>query len=199
MDAIEALNQSLFLMINAGASPSAAMVSTAVLTADYLIFLIPLGLLFSWLWQPEQRALAVRACMVCLLALGLGQAITAVWSHPRPFMIGVGHTLIAHAADASFPSDHGIVFAGMALSLLLAGELGGGLLLTFTGIAVAWSRIYLGVHFPLDMLGSVLVVVTAYLILRPLWTKWGSTLMTASEGLYRHLLAWPIARGWIKA
>ena len=34
-----------------------------------------------------------------------------------------------------------------------------GLALALSGLPVAWARIYLGVHFPLDMVGSVLVAV----------------------------------------
>lgn len=199
MDAMETLNQFLFLKINAGSKPYPGVVDVAVLIADALIFLIPLGLLLSWLWQPVHRALAVRACLVCLLALGMGQVVTQFWPHPRPFMLGLGRTLIPHAADASFPSDHGIVFAGMAFSVMLAGELRFGLLMCLAGVAVAWSRIYLGVHFPLDMLGSVVVALLSYLILSPLWARWGAWLMQVLEKLYRMVFAWPIAKGWVRA
>lgn len=40
------------------------------------------------------------------------------------------------------------------LSTVLDGESVFGIALLAMGLCVAWARIYLGVHFPLDMLGS---------------------------------------------
>jgi undecaprenyl-diphosphatase len=40
------------------------------------------------------------------LFLLINQVIILLWQHPRPFVIGLGHTYLAHAADSSFPSDH---------------------------------------------------------------------------------------------
>ncbi|MBI3728673.1 MAG: phosphatase PAP2 family protein [Burkholderiales bacterium] len=199
MNALEVLNRKLFLQLNAGEQTGAGMISTATFIADVLIYLIPLALVLAWLWLPERRQLALRAFLVCSIALGIGQLLALFWPHPRPFMIGLGHTWIPHAADASFPSDHGLVFASMACSLLLTGELAWGMLIALMGIAVAWSRIFLGVHFPLDMLGALGVSLLAYLFLSPLWARWGNQFMQATEKLYRYLLAWPISKGWIRA
>ena len=198
MNALEVLNRSLFLQLNAGEQTGAGAISAATFIADVLIYLIPLTLVVTWLWQPERRKLALRAFLVCCIALGIGQLLALFWPHPRPFMIGLGHTWMPHAAVASFPSDHGIVFASMACSLLLTGELALGVLTAIMGIAVAWSRIFLGVHFPLDMLGALAVSLFAYLLLLPVWARWGSPFMQAMEKLYRYLLAWPITKGWIR-
>ena len=65
-----------------------------------------------------QRNLAVKACLVALIALGLNQINIVLWPHPRPFMAGVGHSFMAHAPDASFPSDHATVFAAIGLTLV---------------------------------------------------------------------------------
>lgn len=199
MNPIEVVNRSLFLQMNAGTGTGAGLIGLASFIADALIYLIPLALVVIWLWQPQRRQLALRACLVCCIALATGQLLAMFWPHPRPFMIGLGHTWIAHAADPSFPSDHGIVFASMACSLLLTGELLWGMATAVVGIAVAWSRIFLGVHFPLDMLGALVVSLFAFLLLLPAWARWGNPFIQAVEKLYRYLLAWPIAKGWIRA
>lgn len=115
------------------------------------------------LGQRRQRNLAVKAYLVALVAPGVNQIIIALWPHPRPFMAGVGHSFMAHASDSSFPSDHATVFATIGLTLdfrCMRSVIGWSTLAL--GTIVAWARIFLGVHFPLDMVGAVAVVCLAW-------------------------------------
>lgn len=199
METIEAFNQAFFLMINGTPATSAWLVGTALFAANYLIWLVPFVLVGMWLTgKARQRELALRACRVAMLALGANQLIGLVWQHPRPFTLGLGHTFLVHAPDSSFPSDHATVFAGVALTLLAGGRrwLGGCTLLA--GVAVAWARVFLGVHFPLDMLGAVAVTCLAYGAIAPLWHRGGNAVTLSAVGLYRLVLAQPISRGWLR-
>mgnify|MGYP003598293249 CR=1 FL=1 len=88
MDRIEALNRALFLHINGGDATPPWLVNTAIGIAEGLIYLIPVLLAALWLWGGQaRRRLAVKACLVTLLALGANQVIGLVWMHPRPFMV----------------------------------------------------------------------------------------------------------------
>ncbi|WP_343586455.1 undecaprenyl-diphosphatase, partial [Herbaspirillum sp.] len=158
------------MQINAGADTPGWQIGVATVLADYLIYLIPLCLLGAWLWGGRgQRLVLLNALAVAMIALGVNQLIGLLWTHPRPFMIGLGHTWIAHAADSSFPSDHVTVFASVGLSLLLGGMRVPGLATLLLGIPVAWARIFLGVHFPLDMAGAVVVAAAVCLLAAPAW------------------------------
>ncbi|MEO7106863.1 MAG: undecaprenyl-diphosphatase [Rhodoferax sp.] len=196
---MEEFNQSLFLLINAPAHPAAVVLVLARLFAQYVILLVPLTLLAAWLRGTEHtRKLMLEAAASAVLALLMAQAIGLVWSHPRPFMIGLGHQLIPHVADSSFPSDHLTLMWSVGFSLLLHAESrAAGTLLTLLGLPVAWARIYLGVHFPLDMAGAALVAaLSAWLCLRQ--AHWFVTpafpWLTAT---YRRLFAPLIRRGWV--
>jgi undecaprenyl-diphosphatase len=103
---------------------------------------------------------------------------------------------MAHAADSSFPSDHGTVFASVALTLLLARVWRHGALALIAGVATAWARVFVGVHFPLDMIGAIIVAGAAYALVAPLWFLAGDALTRVLTLLYRKLLAKPIDRGW---
>ena len=66
-----------------------------------------------------------------------------------------------------------------------------GIAFLIMGFAVAWSRIYLGVHFPLDMIGAMVVAgLATHLIrmiaqhLRPLFYP---RLISIYEHVLRHL------------
>ncbi|RQS65680.1 phosphatase PAP2 family protein [Burkholderia sp. Bp8963] len=200
MDSIEAFNQALFLMINGTPMTPSWVVGVALVVADYMIWLIPLLMTAMWLsGSNRQRELAIRACVLALLALGANQLIGLGWSHPRPFAIGLGHTFLPHAPDSSFPSDHATVFASIALTLLIERMRWLGGMTLVVGIAVAWARVFLGVHFPLDMIGAVAVTCVAYAVMAPFWRMSGPTVTRLAIMLYRTLLAWPINRGWLRA
>ena len=199
MNNLEAFNQTLFLRLNADAPTSAWILSTAAIIADDLIYLVPLLLVAFWFeGNTGRRSMALKACLVALVSLGINQLIGLVYSHPRPVMIGLGHTWIPHAADSSFPSDHMTVFVSIGLTLLLDGARWRGLATLIAGLAVAWSRVFLGVHFPLDMLGAAAVVVVTYALITPVWRHVGSAVTQWGIWLYGKLFAKPINLGWIR-
>jgi len=103
--------------------------------------------------------------MVARIALAANFTIAALWYHPRPFELGIGNQLIAHAAETSFPSDHATILFAVAFSLLAFGaaRLWAWLALV-AAVAVAWARVWLGIHWPLDMLGSMGVALGTVLI-----------------------------------
>ena len=196
---IETFNQTLFLRVNATGEAPAWLFKLAVFFADELIYVIPALLIIMWLrGGSTRRGLAIKSCLITLLALGLNQGIGLIWQHPRPAMINLGHTWIASAADSSFPSDHMTVFTAVGLTLLLGRATRSGAAILASGILVAWARVYLGVHFPLDMVGAVIVVAATYLVVAALWSAYGEGLTKSAERLFRILFAGLIASGWIR-
>ncbi|OAJ56930.1 undecaprenyl-diphosphatase [Paraburkholderia ginsengiterrae] len=198
MNTLEAFNQALFLIINATPSTPTWQIDLARWIADYVVYLIPLTLIAMWLFGDErQRETGLRAACVTFLALGINQLIGLAWPHPRPFVMGIGHTFLDHAPDPSFPSDHGTIFASIALTLLAGGVKRYGLAILLAGFAVAWARIFIGVHFPLDMAGAVIVAAVTFMLIAPLWRLAGSSVTRGLVLVYRKLMAWPIGRGWV--
>jgi undecaprenyl-diphosphatase len=127
---------------------------------------------------------AAKALVVAMIGVGLNQLIGVFWEHPRPFMVGLGHTWISHAPDSSFPSDHMTVLASVGLSMIFDGALWLGLLTMSCAIGVAWARVFLGVHFPLDMVGSMIVAALSCITVVPLWRRLGEASMNIAETLY---------------
>lgn len=199
MNPIEVVNRALFLQINAGNDTPAWVVRGAIVIANDVVYLIPLLLLALWFsGEPTRRAQAIHACAVVVLALGINQLIGLVWTHPRPFMIGLGHTWTYHATDSSFPSDHVTVMASIGLALWCDRALRLGAAVLAAGAVVAWARIFVGVHFPLDMLGAVAVAATACVVSAPLWRISGAVFTRGAVRVYHKVLAFPIAFGWLR-
>ncbi len=200
MNALENWNRLTFLSWNAGLSTPAWQLWLAGAVADYLIYLIPIALTAMWCSGGRaRRESALKICALAALSLGINQLIAIVYPHPRPFEIGLGHTFIQHAADSSFPSDHATIFAAMAIGMLSTNAKSPtGWVMLAAGACVAWARIYLGVHYPLDMLGAIGVVAATSLALSPVWRAHGPDWTARAEKLYHLVLAWPISHGWIR-
>lgn len=200
MNTFEALNAATFLRMNADLNTPQWKIGAATFLADYLIYLIPLVLIGMWCWGKQvQRSLALKACLVTLVALGMNQIIILLWPHPRPFMVGLGHSFMAHVPDPSFPSDHATVFSAIGLTLVFSfvRSLIGWTVLA-AGAIVAWARVFLGVHFPLDMVGAVMVVCLVWAGMQPVWARVGNAITAQVEQVYRFVLAHPISREWIR-
>lgn len=197
---MENLNHALFLWINAPANPSALGLSLATFFAVYAIGIIPALIGIGWLQGRERiRNVVLEAAAAGLTGLTLCLIIGWLWPHPRPFMIGVGHTFLAHAADASFPSDHLTLLWSVAFSFLRHRRTCGvGIMLAVLGLPVAWARIYLGVHFPMDMAGAALVAaLSAWLACRETHLYLPPAYKLATR-LHHLLFSKFIARGWLR-
>ncbi|MDH1523103.1 phosphatase PAP2 family protein [Achromobacter mucicolens] len=201
MDFLESFNQSLFLFINADPATPAWRIHAAMLVANKLILLVPGVMAAVWLWGGQaQRSLMLKALASVAVALGLSYVCGALWPHPRPFVIGLGHVFFAHKPTSSFPSNHTIIIAAFAFALILDRRWAGWGWLALAGaLLVGTSRVYLGVHFPLDIVGGLLLAPLAAAITVPVWQRAGEPLTSVAQAVYRKVLALPIARGWIRA
>ncbi len=194
------LNQTLFLFINAGPQADAAVVSIAKVLANALIWIVPVGLVVGWLrGSLSARQRLITATVAVGIGLALNQAIGLAWYHPRPFAMGLGRTLIAHAADSSFPSDHATVIWAVAFALIVHPRMRvAGAALALIGALVAWARIYTGVHFPLDMVGAAAVAMGSVWLALLLETPWIARMMPGLIALHKTLFAPLIRRAWVR-
>ncbi|MBR7780282.1 undecaprenyl-diphosphatase [Undibacterium rugosum] len=197
---MESINHTLFLWLNAPEHPNAMVLTLATFFAEHLIWVVPLLIGIGWLRGSEALSKAMLVSTASgLLGLLINQAIGLAWLYPRPFMISLGHTLIPHVADSSFPSDHLTLWWAVAFSLSLQrGPRIVGQALATLGIPIAWARIYLGVHFPFDMIGAATVATfSAWLTLRE--SRWylepSYRLVTK---IHHRLFGKLIALGWVR-
>ena len=150
-------NTDWFLLLNAPAAPGAAPLLIARLLAGLPPVLAPALLVWLWVRRPDHRRAGLLAVLLGALFGQLANlALGALWFEPRPFMAGLGHTLLDHAADNGFPSDHATLMFALGSGLALTGAArGAGLAVCLLGLSVGWARVYLGVHFPIDVLAGI--------------------------------------------
>jgi undecaprenyl-diphosphatase len=177
---LEQVNTSLFLYINQFAGINKSIDAFMILFADKLPILFALVLLWLWFFnkngnltqRKNRQQSALFAGYVMLLGLAINLSITAFYFHPRPFMDHLGTLLIPHVPETSFPSDHTTLMVSVSLGLMLfvvTQKLGRFLLLL--GVLGGLSRVYCGIHYPLDILGSIIASSVSALVVFKLKTS----------------------------
>jgi undecaprenyl-diphosphatase len=138
---------------------------------DLFIWLSRLGTLgLVWLVLGAVIAVALRRPAIFLFVVGAdliadlaATGLREAVGRPRP---DEAHRLV-HASGFSFPSGHSTTSFACALVLaVLVPRLA--VVFIALAMAIAFSRLYLGVHYPLDVLGGAalgLAIATALLLL----------------------------------
>lgn len=132
--------------------------------AQYLLIGVfaVLGLLLLARLRSDGLRRAVRDALwpagALVLSYALGLAAAAVHPEARPFTTHPSvHPLIAHHSGQAFPSDHSTAAFAIALVVLAFLSRRWGAVLLVAAVLIGFSRVYVGVHYPGDILGSVLV------------------------------------------
>lgn len=131
--------------------------------AKYGIVLFGLVWLVAW-WRARRalRAPAAVSLVACValgavVALAVNIGVADAVARPRPF-VALAHVelLLPHAADYSFPSDHCAVAGAIAAGLWLRERLLAAVA-TVGALLMAFARVYVGVHYPGDVVAGLLV------------------------------------------
>jgi membrane-associated phospholipid phosphatase len=135
-----------------------------------------------------------------LRALAFGSVTAVGWlsseigkfavSRPRP-SVGTVHALILETRPDSFPSGHTAFAASLAIAVALvivtpgkqrwiAAVVGAAFV-----VVVALSRLFLGLHYPSDVIGSVLISCAGIMLWLPIWNNLIEPRLSRSEVLNR--------------
>lgn len=154
---MNAINLHLFELINAGGNPAWMALESARIVAQWLVLLVPVVWLIAWVGGRERvRGELLYLLLGAVLALGIAQLVGVVFPSPRPFALHLGHQYLPHADDPGLPSDHVTLLWSLAFGVLGVAEISWLVFpLLAVGLLVGWARIYLGVHFPLDIAAAM--------------------------------------------
>ncbi|WP_099136704.1 undecaprenyl-diphosphate phosphatase [Xenorhabdus budapestensis] len=201
---LEQLNHDLFTLINATPDSSPGMIMFSIFVAKYMVYIYPTTLAICWLWGKKeaishQRIVVSKSCIAFAFAMTVSAIIGMLVPHVRPFVEGVGHNFLAHAPTVSFPSNHGTAVFTFALAFIFWHRIWSGFCLTVIACAIAWARVYVGVHWPIDMLGAFLVSLMGCAFSQIFWHLYGACLQSKLTYLYQFCCAFLIRRGWIQS
>ena len=86
----------------------------------------------------------------------VAEVIRFFYDRPRPFKVFDITPLIAHSAGASFPSGHAAFYFALALPIFLIDRKWGWYAIV-AAVLIGMARVFVGVHWPLDILAGLLV------------------------------------------
>lgn len=196
---LDQLNLYLFHILNVPDQASIWMINYASLIAHDLVYLFLLIFAIAWFRGSYQvKTGIIKAFIFTAITLLMSEVLSAVLNTPRPFVMDVGRTLIEHAPTGSFPSNHMSIFSGIAFAYYFSPQRDLGRILIWTAWLVAWSRVYVGVHFPIDMLGAFLMAIIVNLAGLPLWWKYENQIINFILGIHYWVFSPLIRMGWIK-
>jgi membrane-associated phospholipid phosphatase len=169
------VNEQLFEQVNRFARATPWLHTVLLGYADYGVVLFGLLLLAGW-WIARRQGSAMSAALWTpagmLLAVAVAQPIAAAVDEPRPYT--TLHTILVLAApstDPSFPSDHATMAGAVAAGLLLVNRRLG-LLATAAAALMAFARVYVAAHYPVDVLAGLVlgaaVTLVGFALVRPL-------------------------------
>lgn len=164
------LNGSVFDAINGLAGHVTVADDAMKFAAEYVIFGVFALVAASWFARSggdESRRLGVyTAALAAVLSIAMVQVIQHFYMHQRPFVARSGVVLlIKHGADASFPSEHTTAAFALAAGIAMY-RLRYGLMLLALAALIAFARVYVGVHYPGDVLGGAAIGIGIALALR---------------------------------
>ena len=157
------MNRELFLTINGMAGHWKILdwvgIGLATATPYFFILVVVILHLLSLSfpkWQGYWKT-TIAAGIGAGVAVLLSKITSFLFPEPRPFVEGVGHLLIHHSPDNSFPSDHTTFLVAVALPFLLNRHWKLGAILACLALLGGVARVFVGVHWPVDILGGVVV------------------------------------------
>lgn len=200
---LQQLNLDLFNLINATPESASGTIAVATVIAKRLILLFPLFTVACWFWgtKPDmtrQRAFVCKTAFALIIGLAISWLIGLIAPHDRPFMLGIGTNFLDHKPTPSFPSNHGTIVFTFVFAFLFWLRTWVGLLMLVPAIMIAWSRIYLGVHWPLDMVGAFILGIIACGLAQIAWTVAGNKIQAPLTHLYQLVFAVLIRKGWLQ-
>ncbi|MCX8015722.1 MAG: phosphatase PAP2 family protein [Patescibacteria group bacterium] len=129
-----------------------------IFLAEYLIyFMTAFGLIYLFFIYQKQWKEFIKPIIAIIFSRAIiTEIIRFFYYRPRPFLTHQVNNLVSHDISGSFPSGH-ITFIFPLIYFVASVNKKIGLVFIVLGVLMGIARIYVGVHYPLDIVGGIIV------------------------------------------
>ncbi|MBQ9429688.1 MAG: phosphatase PAP2 family protein [Clostridia bacterium] len=145
---------------------------------------------FILLVIPKTRKIGFACALALILhLLAVNLLLKPLFFRVRPYDAIIElENLVGIQPDGSFPSGHAAASFAVSTVLLLRGKKALSIPMTVLAVAISFSRLYVGVHYPTDVLaGAAVGILFGFIAVRiadSLWEKMCSFLKKGTEKLF---------------
>jgi len=176
------MNMELFRLINNLANKNGVIDRIMIFFSNYVPYIFMAVTVIVFILGIKQkkckyREIAFSTIFITIINMMINLIIRSIFHVDRPFIHNKVNLLVPHDAASSFPSNHATGTMSIALGL---GKYNKTLevIMTILSIIVGFSRVYVGDHYPADVIGAyVIVFATSYI--------YNLKLRSKVENLYR--------------
>ena len=163
---ISEMNNNLFRMVNDIGKEFTFINFPMVIIAEYTVFFLAIFVILFWFTKnKENKIMLICGGIAFILAETMGKVAGLLHFNKQPFaVLSNTNQLIDKAINNSFPSDHTILFFSFCMSFWLFKK-GKWIVWVLLAILVGVSRIWVGVHYPLDVLVGAFIGITSAVII----------------------------------
>ncbi len=161
-------DSALFQSIYGLARQSSALDILGIFLAKYLGYFLMVGFLIALIFERNWKSRFYNfslAALSAILARGIfTELIRFLYFRPRPGLVLTIEPLIEATSAAGLPSGHAAVFFALGTAVFYLSRKWG-IIFLIGATLISLARVYVGVHWPLDILaGAIVGLASAFLV-----------------------------------
>ena len=136
-----------------------------IFLAEYLVILVPLSLIYLWF---KDRETSLFTFYTAVTGITISYILGLLYFHENPS--ATYETIAAYHPENSFPSQHTTAIIATAFPLLYREKSKIGGLMLISGLLTGFARIYIGEHWPVDILGAFFAAALGLMVSLYTWS-----------------------------
>src|SRR4051794_4441469 len=158
------MNNKVFQLINKFSGRCSPIDLLMILISNKIRFVFIFVLIFMWFRNDSYKKVSCNAVKSMGITLLIHTLIKLFYFKPRPFVKHRVGILIPSKMNSTFPSKHTLLVFAISTSIFLHKRILGSIMWVLS-VLTGFSRIWVGHHYPSDIIGSAFIATMTSIIL----------------------------------